>query len=109
MTALPFANTVDVVEIQGKHIWELFEYSMTDSYYILQTSGIRYVGDRSKEIGSRMVSIEILCNECLVPVYEPIVLEKWYRLIVPSYIAEGGDGYEAISLNKRSQMWVIAV
>lgn len=104
MTALPFANTLDVVEIQGRHMWELFEYSMTDSYYILQTSGIRYEADLSQPIGSRMVYIEILCNECLVPKYEPVDLDKWYRLIVPSYMADGGDGYEAISLNKRSQM-----
>lgn len=101
MTALPFANTVDVVELQGRHMWELFEYSMTDSYYILQTSGIRYIADRSRELGSRMVSIEILCNACLVPIYEPVDVDKWYRLIVPSYMAGGGDGYEAIALNKR--------
>lgn len=104
MTALPFANTVDVVELQGRHIWDLFEYSMTDSYYLLQTSGIRYTADRSKEIGSRMVTIEILCNECLIPEYKPIDLDKWYRLITSNYMADGGDGYEAISLNKRNHM-----
>lgn len=103
MTALPFANTLDVVELQGRHLWELFEYSMSDSYYILQTSGIRYVADRSRDIGSRILSMELLCNECLVPVYEQIDLDKWYRLIVTNYMADGGDGYVAISDNKRSQ------
>lgn len=104
MTALPFDNTLDVVEVQGKHLWELFEYSMTDSYYILQTSGIRYVGDTTKPIGSRILELEILCNECLLPRYEPVDLEKWYRVTTPSYIAGGGDGYDAIANNKRSHL-----
>ena len=99
---MPFDNTVDVVEIQGQHLYELFEYSLSDSYYFLQTSGIRFVGDMTRELGKRVVSIEVLCNECLIPKYEPVDLEKWYRLIVPSYLAAGGDGFEAISLNKRS-------
>lgn len=106
MTALPFANTVDMVELQGSHLFELFEFSMTDSYYTLQTSGIRYTADRTKEIGKRVLSLEVLCNECLVPQYEPVDLQKWYRLIVPSYLADGGDGFEAISLNKRSHLLV---
>lgn len=104
MTALPFANTLDVVEVQGKHLWEIFEFSLTGTFYTLQASGIRYTADRSKEIGSRLINIEVRCRECLVPKYEPVELEKWYRLIVPSYLADGGDGFEAVSNNKRSQM-----
>lgn len=104
MTALPFGNTMDVVELQGKHLLELFEYSLSDSYYTLQTSGIRYTADRSKPVGSRLVKIEVLCQQCLVPKYEELNEANWYRLIVSNYMAEGGDGYVAISDNYRSRL-----
>lgn len=101
---MPFDNTVDVVELQGKHLWEVFEYALHDSYYTVQTSGIRYVADVTKPVGERVQNITLLCNECLVPKYEKIDLEKWYRVIVPDYTANGGDGFTAISDNKRNHM-----
>ena len=35
-----------------------------------------------------------------MPDYEALDPEKMYKLIVPTYIANGGDGYTVISENK---------
>lgn len=42
-------------------------------------------------IGQRVISIDVLCNECTVPKYYPLDLTKIYRVAINSYMAGGGD------------------
>lgn len=37
-----------------------------------------------------------------MPIYEDVVLDEWYRIVVPSYLANGGDGYTVIANQKRN-------
>lgn len=103
VATLPFENTLDVFELRGQHLWDTLEFSMSDSYYMLQSAGLRAEFDMSQPVGRRTQRIEVLCHECLVPKYEPIDLAKWYRVIAPSFLANGGDGFDTINDNKRNQ------
>lgn len=54
------------------------------------------------EPGSRVQSILVRCNECLIPTYEELDLDKTYRLILPSFLTGGGDGLVMISNNLKN-------
>ncbi|XP_064212299.1 uncharacterized protein LOC661310 [Tribolium castaneum] len=110
MTAQPFENTFDVGEIEGKYIKEMFEFSMTPYSYgrtyadvnLLQISGFHIVANLSQPIGSRIQSIKARCNECNIPIYEDLDLNKTYRLIVPVFLRNGGDGFTVIRDNLKN-------
>lgn len=104
-TALPFGNTVDCGEIQGKYLKALFEFTTytNKKTYIsvraLQVSGLRIVYDLSQPEGSRVVSIKVRCNQCEVPIYEDLDEEKFYRIAVNSFLVTGSDLYPILSNN----------
>ena len=47
----------------------------------------------------RVHSVEVLCTECRIPEYVPLDEDKLYRIIVPSFIGGGGDGYSVLKEN----------
>ncbi|KAG2468322.1 V5NTD nucleotidase, partial [Polypterus senegalus] len=104
LSVLPFGGTFDLVELRGSTLKAAFEHSVKRhgeaTGEFLQVSGIRVVFDLSKTPGQRVSSLEILCTECRVPHYEPLDLNKVYKVAVPSYIASGGDGYQMIKQEK---------
>lgn len=64
--------------------------------------GMKVVFNATQPIGSRVVSVDILCNKCAVPVFEPLVRTQMYRLIVGSFLAGGGDGFEMFLKNRQN-------
>jgi len=50
----------------------------------------------SRPVGQRVASLSVLCTRCRVPKYEPVDPDREYRVVVTSYIAEGGDGYDML-------------
>ncbi|XP_075779956.1 5'-nucleotidase isoform X2 [Pelodiscus sinensis] len=56
-------------------------------------NGIHVVYDLSRPPGSRVVSIEVLCTACRVPAYVPLQMDKTYKVLLPSFLQQGGDGY----------------
>lgn len=38
----------------------------------------------------------MLCTDCRLPKYEPLDPEKIYTVVMPSYIVDGGDGFDMI-------------
>ncbi|KAJ8270819.1 hypothetical protein GJAV_G00119640, partial [Gymnothorax javanicus] len=52
--------------------------------------------DLSKPPGKRVAVLNVLCTECRVPQYEPIDDGKTYKVVLPSYLVNGGDGYSMI-------------
>uniref|UniRef100_A0A8C4RF04 5'-nucleotidase n=1 Tax=Erpetoichthys calabaricus TaxID=27687 RepID=A0A8C4RF04_ERPCA len=103
-SVMPFGGTFDLVELKGSTLKAAFEHSVKRhgeaTGEFLQVSGIRVVFDLSKTPGQRVSSLEILCTQCRVPHYEPLDLNKVYRVALPSYIASGGDGYQMIKQEK---------
>lgn len=109
--AIPFGNTVDSGELQGKYLKALFKSTTYSSYYhgkafvdvkLLQDSGLTIVYDLSQPEGSRVVSIKIHCRKCELPVYVNLDEEKYYRFVVNSFLAVGGDGLSGLSDNLRN-------
>ncbi|XP_060524942.1 apyrase-like isoform X2 [Cylas formicarius] len=108
--AQPFSNTIDVGEIEGKYLKEIFEEGCpaeeyTDSYSdlnILQVSGLHIEYDLTKPKGSRVVYIEARCQACQIPIYEEVDPNKVYRIIVQSYLRKGGERISALTDNLRN-------
>lgn len=107
LTALPFSNTIDLIEIRGKHLRAAFEFSVEGydpkGFHLagkfLQVSGIQVVYDLRRKEGERVVSLLGRCGECRVPHYVPIEDERVYKVAVPSYVATGGDGFQVVKRN----------
>lgn len=60
-------------------------------------TGLKVVYNVSMPVNSRVVSVDVLCNKCLVPTYLPLDDTEKYRLVVGSFLAGGGDGFEVFS------------
>lgn len=57
---------------------------------------MRVVYNMKNPVGSRVQSVFMQCSKCKIPSYEPINLNKQYKLIMSNYIANGGDQYKMI-------------
>ncbi|XP_061098371.1 snake venom 5'-nucleotidase-like [Conger conger] len=104
ISVLPFGGTYDLVQLKGSTLRNAFEHSVkrhgSGTGEFLQVSGIRVELDLSKPPGERVASLSLLCTQCRVPRYEPLDADKTYKLVLPSYLADGGDGYSMISDEK---------
>uniref|UniRef100_A0A8C2J1W7 5'-nucleotidase n=1 Tax=Cyprinus carpio TaxID=7962 RepID=A0A8C2J1W7_CYPCA len=104
IAVLPFGGTFDLVQINGSTLREIFEHSVRryggSTGEFLQVSGILVVYDLSKSPGNRVKSVNMLCTECRVPRYEPLNPKKVYKVVLPSYLVDGGDGYSMIKEQK---------
>lgn len=87
--ALPFDNTVVVVEASGQTVWDALEHSL--SWYpdaaggFLQVSGLTYTFDASKEAGSRLVEVMIDGK--------PIDKTKMYKVAANDFLTGSGDKF----------------
>ncbi|PZC83045.1 hypothetical protein B5X24_HaOG208913 [Helicoverpa armigera] len=93
----PFENNVEVFDLKGEHIMEMLEYSMngqpTPGRHMLQVAGLRAVFDGSQPVNSRVLNVTVRCIECDVPRYEPLELDKYYKVVSQNFLGEGGDGF----------------
>uniref|UniRef100_A0A8C8SL53 5'-nucleotidase n=1 Tax=Pelusios castaneus TaxID=367368 RepID=A0A8C8SL53_9SAUR len=96
----PFGSTFDLIVLKGSTLKEAFEHGVRrhgqGTGELLQVGGIQVVYDLSKPPGSRVVSIKVLCTACRVPVYEPLQMDETYKVILPSFLYQGGDGYSML-------------
>ena len=104
VTTTPFENLLHSVELQGKHLRAALEFSVVDkeSLMLLQMSGLKVVYNLEHEVNNRIVSLHVLCRICEVPKYEPIDDEQFYRVVMPRYLADGGDNFIMIGDNARN-------
>ncbi|XP_013165981.1 PREDICTED: apyrase-like isoform X1 [Papilio xuthus] len=106
LLSTPFENNIEVFELRGDHILEMLEYSVANVPFpgarMLQISGMRPIFNGSHPVNQRVKSVSIRCIDCPVPRYEPLELNKYYRMIAPSFIANGGDGFHMIAENRRN-------
>lgn len=90
LTILPFENTLVKVRITGEHIRRLLENGVSqageESGRFPQVSGIKFVYDPSRGVGSRVTSIEISGS--------PVAPDRKYTMVVSAYVLGGGDGYD---------------
>lgn len=106
---LPFHNSLDLFELRGDHLKELFEHSVSESWkpdtfigkWLMQISGAHVKYNMSKPVNDRVVSIDILNHK--TSAYWPINSNEYYLCAAQKFLANGGDGYEMIKMYKRNQ------
>ncbi|XP_043070527.1 protein 5NUC isoform X3 [Drosophila grimshawi] len=101
LTVLPFENDLYVTRITGKAIRNALEHAAAVRYKdsdgaFLQVSGIHVVYNPDMPEGHRVVSVEVRCASCLVPMYSSLNDSSYYNVIVPQFIFDGGDGHVMI-------------
>ncbi|XP_041716774.1 5'-nucleotidase [Coregonus clupeaformis] len=104
IAVLPFGGTYDLVQLKGSTLRKAFEHSIRryggNTGEFLQVSGFHVEYDMSRPPGERARSISVLCTNCRVPVYEPLDDSRLYKVVLPSYLVEGGDGFSMIKEEK---------
>ncbi|XP_004673718.1 PREDICTED: 5'-nucleotidase [Condylura cristata] len=97
---LPFGGTFDLVQLKGSTLKKAFEHSVyrygQSSGEFLQVGGIHVVYDLSRNPGDRVIKLDVLCTQCRVPMYKPLQMDKLYNVVLPSFLASGGDGFYMI-------------
>lgn len=63
-------------------------------------AGLRPIFDGSRPISERVVNVTVRCIECDVPRYEPLQLDKYYKVVTQSFIGDGGDGFTVSCLKQ---------
>ncbi|XP_053686920.1 apyrase-like [Sabethes cyaneus] len=110
---IPFENLLTVVELRGDRLLGVLEYAVEKSQdddwlsfsNMVQISGLHVEYNVTNPIGQQVLSVEVLCSECMVPKYEPLKALKYYRVVTNSFVAGGGDGFTIFSefgVNKRN-------
>ncbi|KAH8400483.1 hypothetical protein KR222_001499, partial [Zaprionus bogoriensis] len=99
LAILPFGNTIVVARIKGRNLVSALEYASNTRHTgmdggFLQVSGIRFVVNFNRPKGKRITSISVLCAECRIPEFQPLEMDKYYKVLVPSFLMEGGDGHQ---------------
>ncbi|KAL1421864.1 hypothetical protein MTO96_022579, partial [Rhipicephalus appendiculatus] len=102
VTTLPYGNSLVTLTLTGTDIWHMFEHSVTEynttkdqqKGRFLQVSGFRVQYDLTKPENDRVKSINVLCRNCSVPIYEQINCTDTYTIVTADYVAKGGDGFK---------------
>uniref|UniRef100_A0A224YA16 5'-Nucleotidase n=1 Tax=Rhipicephalus zambeziensis TaxID=60191 RepID=A0A224YA16_9ACAR len=101
VSALPYGNSLVTITLTGADIWRMFENSVTKYNTIremqkgrfLQVSGFRVEYNLTTE-QNRVTSVNVLCANCSVPIYEPLNCAATYKIVTSDYVAKGGDDYK---------------
>ena len=88
---LPFANVVVSIEMPGRALRTALEQGVArrerEGGGFLQISGATVTVDPSRPVGQRVIAVEVAGA--------PLDHEHRYRVAVPDYVANGGDGITA--------------
>ncbi|XP_062541986.1 apyrase [Armigeres subalbatus] len=108
---LPFENNLVCIELRGDYLLGVLEYSVEKSYdddkfngaNMVQISGLKVVYNVTNPIGERVLSVDVLCYDCMVPSYSPLNPFKYYRVITNSFLVGGGDGFTILTERGRNK------
>ncbi|GBP34722.1 Protein 5NUC [Eumeta japonica] len=101
LTVLPFDGNIAAVIMNGTFLIEMLEHSVSDYFSIeppgefLQFSGIKVVYDLNKPTGSRVIRATALCS-CENLEYHPVTPKRKYKVLMPGFVAAGGDGFSML-------------
>ncbi|XP_064542713.1 protein 5NUC-like isoform X2 [Drosophila montana] len=101
---IPFENRLFVTRITGKTLLNALELSASirnrdSNGGFQQFSGIRVEYNYDMEEGHRVTSALIRCAECSVPSYLNLDESAYYKVVVPEFLLNGGDGFNLIESN----------
>lgn len=99
LTVMPFDGNMAKISISGNGIWKMFEHAV-ESYnrirppgQFLQISGLKVEYDFKNRPGQRVSKILIRCGACRLPAYFPLNRTAEYKILMPSFLSLGGDGF----------------
>ncbi len=97
LTVLPFQNSIATFQIKGADLKAALENGASQieqgAGRFVQTAGLKYSFDRSKPVGSRIVSVEVKEGDNFVAL-DP---EKTYGVVTNNYTRTGGDGFKVFN------------
>lgn len=64
--------------------------------------GLRVVYNVTNAPFNRVMSVEVLSTNAMKPVYNPLNETESYRVIVASFLTNGGDGFRMIPQNMQN-------
>ena len=73
------------------------------NYNCLSITGLKVEYDLNKQNGKRVTKALARCGECPVPRYEPVEPKKSYNVIMPAFLANGGDGFKVLVKNYKKE------
>jgi len=85
---MPFDNRLIHVLVTGAALREVLELGVSGDHGVVQVSGLRFAFDYDLPQGERIVGSVIDDGTAL-----PLDPAKTYRVAVPDFLAEGGDGF----------------
>uniref|UniRef100_A0A131Z1W4 5'-Nucleotidase n=1 Tax=Rhipicephalus appendiculatus TaxID=34631 RepID=A0A131Z1W4_RHIAP len=98
---MPYDSDLVLMNMTGRELMKMFEFGVTNFTWepdlngrFLQGSGIRVVYNFSMPNGCRIVSLQVLCANCSVPIYSEVMENETYTIVTTTFIANGGDGFK---------------
>jgi 5'-nucleotidase len=88
----PFGNSLVVMTLTGEQIVRLLEQQWRDqpAPRVLQVAGLRYAWQPDQPVGTRVDPADVFVGDA------PLDLARPYRVVVNSFLAEGGDGFTVL-------------
>lgn len=84
----PFHNTIVTMDLTGKQIVELLEFSVSEgSRFLLEVSGLEFEYDPAAPEGKRVTAAAVKVGG------DPLSESAIYRVATNSFLAGGGDGH----------------
>ncbi len=94
---LPFDNTLYILNMKGSEIKQVLEDALSHIWDEDGSTGafpygshIRYTIEKNKPANKRVTQIEIKNQQ---GIWQTIKAEKYYKVVVNSYLSDGKDGY----------------
>ncbi|MDY7041375.1 MAG: 5'-nucleotidase C-terminal domain-containing protein, partial [Chloroflexota bacterium] len=100
--ALPFDNTLVVVELDGNEVRQVLEEGITGDHGLVQVSGLQFTFDYDAPVGSRIIGDVIDLNTGM-----PLDPGQTYNVATNDFMANGGDDYDTLVANPQTNTYVL--
>ncbi|XP_067145303.1 protein 5NUC-like [Centruroides vittatus] len=105
MNVIPFACIFIIVELKGSDLIAAMEEAV-ENYDVtgidppgafLQVSGMKIHYNMKKNPGKRVERMAIKCSNCRIPKYFPLNTTSYYKVAIPDFIYNNGDGFKTFA------------
>lgn len=99
ISVLPFSDSLVIVTMNGAVLKQSLEHSVStwrtidSTGQFQQFSGMEVTYDLARPVGSRVVNAKAVCSKCGFYELQDIKDNYEYKLMMPTFLADGGDGY----------------
>lgn len=102
LAVMPFEGKTVKIKMTGEDLLKMLEHSVAKYFrerppgQFLQMSGLKVTYDLKNDPGSRVVDVQVRCSNCDIPSYSRLENDKEYNVLMPNFLAMGGDGYSML-------------